>query len=263
MPTTTDLGRMLREARERRGISLRELSNSTKIAIRVLEALEANDISRLPGGIFGRGFVRSYAVGVGLDPETVIHAFLAQFPDDSVKAGHPTARPREDDEALESRRKTAVTFVRLVMISVPVLGVLLYFSTAGRPAFTGVFSDHTEPSAPTRAADTAGAVAPVRARSDVPLDPEPLVDRLAIVLSATKPCLVTATVDGAKVLDAKLDSGDTRALDVRRDLVLMVDDGGAVTMTVNGEAAKALGAPSEAVTVRVDLTNFRTYLSPR
>jgi len=53
-------------------VSLRQIANATKISIAALEALERNDISRLPGGIFSRAFVRSYAVEVGLDPETTI-----------------------------------------------------------------------------------------------------------------------------------------------------------------------------------------------
>ena len=56
-----DVGAMLREARERRGLSLRQIANSTKIAMMTLEALERNDIARLPGGIFSRSFVRAYA----------------------------------------------------------------------------------------------------------------------------------------------------------------------------------------------------------
>ena len=81
---TSDFGGKLREARERRGISLRQIANATKISVGVLEALERNDISRLPGGIFGRAFVRSYAVEVGLDPEQTIQDFIAQFPHDRV-----------------------------------------------------------------------------------------------------------------------------------------------------------------------------------
>src|SRR2546428_13732700 len=91
-----DFGRKLREARERRGVSLRQIANSTKISVSALEALERNDISRLPGGIFSRAFVRSYAVEVGLDPEETIHDFIAQFPQDSVTAGHPTSAHIED-----------------------------------------------------------------------------------------------------------------------------------------------------------------------
>src|SRR5471032_1458611 len=112
-----DFGRKLREARERRGVSLRQIANATKISVSVLEALERNDISRLPGGIFSRAFVRSYAVEVGLDPEETIQEFIAQFPHDSVTAGHPTAEQAEDHEAVESNRRMATTFLRLALVS--------------------------------------------------------------------------------------------------------------------------------------------------
>src|SRR3954471_11624706 len=88
-PARGDVGGMLRAARERRGLSLRQISNATKIAMMTLEALERNDIARLPGGIFSRSFVRAYAVEVGLDPEVMIEQFMGQFPQDSVTAAIP------------------------------------------------------------------------------------------------------------------------------------------------------------------------------
>ena len=63
-----DFGARLREARERKGVSLRHIAESTRISVGILEALERNEISRLPGGIFSRAFVRAYALEVGLDP---------------------------------------------------------------------------------------------------------------------------------------------------------------------------------------------------
>src|SRR6266571_4202974 len=123
----SDFGSKLREARERRGVTLRQIANATKIAVGVLDALERNDISKLPGGIFGRAFVRSYAIEVGLDPEATIKVFIAQFPNDSVIAGHPTSDRVEDHAAVESDRQTAGTFLWLVAIAVPVAAGLLYF----------------------------------------------------------------------------------------------------------------------------------------
>src|SRR6476646_8431534 len=109
-----DFGAKLRDARERRGISLRQIANATKISVAALEALERDDISRLPGGIFSRAFVRSYASEVGLEPETRIQELIAQFPNDAaVRAGHPTSDRSEDHEAIESDRQTAGTFLRL------------------------------------------------------------------------------------------------------------------------------------------------------
>jgi cytoskeleton protein RodZ len=128
-----DFGRKLREARERRGLSLRQISNATKISVPTLEALERNDITRLPGGIFSRGVVRSYALEVGLEPESTIDEFMGQFPHDSVTAGHPTTTQIEDHEAVESDRRMASAFLRLAVISVAVGGLVIYFAMHGRP----------------------------------------------------------------------------------------------------------------------------------
>ena len=75
----SDFGGKLRLARERRGISLRQIAASTKISVGALEALERNDVSKLPGGIFSRAFVRSYAVEVGLDPDDTVDEFCRLF----------------------------------------------------------------------------------------------------------------------------------------------------------------------------------------
>src|SRR3954471_4115195 len=128
----TGFGDKLREARERRGLSLRQIANATKISMITLEALERNDIARLPGGIFSRGVVRSYALEVGLDPESTIEEFMGQFPHDSVTAGHPMTTHIEDQEAVESNRRMASTFLRLILISIPVAAFVIYFAMHGR-----------------------------------------------------------------------------------------------------------------------------------
>src|SRR6266487_4924863 len=92
-----DFGGKLRQARERRGISLRQIASSTKIAAAALDALEKNDISKLPGGIFSRAFVRSYAVEVGLDPDETVKEFLERFQADPAgSAAGPPPMPEED-----------------------------------------------------------------------------------------------------------------------------------------------------------------------
>ena len=94
-------------------------------------AIEADDYRRLPGGIFSRAFVRSYASEVGLDPEATIQDFIAQFPQDTVTAGHPTSDQVFDNETFESDRRISTTFLGLLVICVPLAGAVVYFSTAG------------------------------------------------------------------------------------------------------------------------------------
>ena len=79
-----DFGSRMRHTREQRGVSLRQIAQTTKLSVSALEALERNDISRLPGGIFSRAFVRSYAAEIGINPEDTVRDFIAQFPHESV-----------------------------------------------------------------------------------------------------------------------------------------------------------------------------------
>src|SRR6476469_3372587 len=89
MTDTTTLGADLRRERERRGLSLRTISESTKVSVALLEGLEADDISRWPGGIFRRAFVRAYAQSVGLDADEVFRRFERQFPVDGAASIDP------------------------------------------------------------------------------------------------------------------------------------------------------------------------------
>jgi cytoskeleton protein RodZ len=270
-------GATLRNAREGRGVSLRQIANATKISVAALEALERNDISRLPGGIFSRAFVRSYAIEVGLDPEATIAEFVAQFPNDSVTAGHPTSEQVEDNEAHESDRRMAGTFLWLFLISIPVAGTVLYFATAGRrvepppplPVVAAPASDAAPfadpPPLPVpEAAPVASSTPPAAARTVTP--PAPAVaanvgDRLTISLSVKSPCWIKATVDGQKVIDRLLQAGDQQTIEVRREMVLTAGDAGAVAMTFNGADTRPLGKAGEVVTRRVTLANFKDLLA--
>src|SRR5262245_13876308 len=285
---TGDFGGMLRAARERRGVSLRQIANATKISVAVLEGLERNDISRLPGGIFGRAFVRSYAIEVGLDPEETIQDFITQFPADSVTAGHPTSSQVEDHEAHESDRRMATTFVRLIALSVPVAAAVVYFGLAGRPAFNteAAPAAPVQPSSPAAEPPPAPAAAPVSPAVDsapvappatttgsagtaTETTPVPAVtssapasteEKVTVGLTVTRPCFVTATVDGKRTLNRLLEPGEKLSVDVYKELVLAVGDAAGIRMTLNGVDARSLGKAGDPATVRLTPTSFKSHL---
>ena len=75
------LGARLRRRREEQQIALSTIVEQTKIKQSLLEALERDDVSRWPAGIFGRAFVRAYAHAIGLQPDVVVREFLEQHPE--------------------------------------------------------------------------------------------------------------------------------------------------------------------------------------
>src|SRR6516165_12630981 len=81
MEPAATFGPRLRQERERRQISLQAIAENTKISRSLLEALERDDVSRWPTGIFRRAFVQSYAQAIGLDAEEIVREFAERFPD--------------------------------------------------------------------------------------------------------------------------------------------------------------------------------------
>ena len=110
-----DFGERMKRLREERGVALRDIAETTKISVSALEALERNDISRLPGGIFSRGFVRAYAEQIGADPEKTVREFIARFPHDSVTDGSPYVTTHEVDTDPPAHAG------RLLLIAVPIV----------------------------------------------------------------------------------------------------------------------------------------------
>jgi cytoskeleton protein RodZ len=73
------LGQMLREARERKGLSLGDVAQTLKLGVRQIQAIEADDWLSLPGQTFVKGFVRNYARLLGLDPAEVARELDRSF----------------------------------------------------------------------------------------------------------------------------------------------------------------------------------------
>jgi cytoskeletal protein RodZ len=121
-----DLGSRLKEARLQRGVALRDIATTTKISIVTLEALERDDYSRMPGGIFSRSFVRAYAAEVGLDPDETLAEFLAAFTRYQIESERSKKRRliTPDDRAFAERQRRALQTLRVVLI-VAAVGILV------------------------------------------------------------------------------------------------------------------------------------------
>lgn len=244
-----DFGLKMKRAREARGVSLREIANITKISISALEALERSDISRLPGGIFTRAFVRAYAVEIGLDPEQTVREFLTQFPHDSVTAGSPHV-PQEDHAAIEGSRRSAETALKLAGISLPVAGLILYLTLAHRPPAAAV-----DPSP--RASTQSSSAALDLAGEPMPVGSEPLTFEIV----ATAPVSIDVAVDGVRRETRAIGIGERMVLQADREMTLTMSDASAVQLTINSQPAVSLGSPGQQRTVQIGRRNYGTFLA--
>src|ERR1041385_6555643 len=104
MPT---LGEELRQRREQRGISLAEISETTRIGTRFLKAIETDNFSILPGGIFTRSFIRAFAKHVGMNEDEALSLYLQQLsgtPSEHAETSPAEPAQRQSAEAPPAKR---------------------------------------------------------------------------------------------------------------------------------------------------------------
>ena len=127
------IGEQLRLAREERGIGLREICEQTRISVHYLEAIEANDYKRLPGGVFNRSFIKAYAKCVGYDEREAIEGYtryLREHGDssDDVNTTPMHSKVYTDTPATRSPILTVVlAIVILAILTAAALGALHWF----------------------------------------------------------------------------------------------------------------------------------------
>ena len=86
------LGERLKRQRERRGVTLKQISQSSKVPASLFAGLEAGDCSRWPAGLYARAYVRTYAEAIGLSPDETVEEFVAAY-GAAVKADGADAPP--------------------------------------------------------------------------------------------------------------------------------------------------------------------------
>jgi hypothetical protein len=87
----SQVGAILRQARNRRNIELPEVEAATRIRLRYLRAIESEDWEVLPGGVYTRGFIRTYAAFLGLDGERLAEDYRASVEGAQAATGVPEA----------------------------------------------------------------------------------------------------------------------------------------------------------------------------
>jgi cytoskeletal protein RodZ len=273
-PVPEPFGKLLIDARRARGMSLQEVSGSTKIPVSKLQAIERDDIGSLPGGIFTRGFVRSYAEAVGLNPQETLSKFEEKFPDESsVATLHATIEGRANEEFVRQQRAAkGVVWLGLLMLPLMVwlLSVLAPDDQGpATPAATVVedIESPEEASAPApepRPASPTGPVSPPPGESEARSDPPQVAATgsapLTMEIVPTADCWVLASADGDTVLSRVLGAGERQVIVARNGIDLRIGDAGAFAFAINQRPGRSLGGSGEVVNVSVTPSNYLSFV---
>jgi cytoskeletal protein RodZ len=236
------LGETLRQARLDRGVSLAEAARDTRIRRGYLEALEAEDPASLPPAVYARGFLRTYAEYLGLNPQAMVDLY------------EPPAR-REPGPPL----RPAVPHLAIPR-QIPLRPVLYGISGIAFIALMGFawswYQDvqHTLNQSDSTLRSRVGTPTPSGARLPTPFpialaspsptlaptseptpSPTPAIDGILVEFRTNTRVYVEAAVDGKQVVAETFAPGSQRTLPLAQNSVVMrTSNGSAVDVTVNG-----------------------------
>jgi len=258
-------GDRLRREREMRGITLNEITESTKISRRHLEALEGEHFDQLPGGVFNKGFVRAYARFLGLDEDQAVADYSAA----SNEQPEPEDKfPLEIHEQPKRELNPRRSHLPLVFAIAALVGVLVGYafwlksrphtneSAAGsaQPAPTAAATTEppakipaptpvAESAAPAREAATAASPSqPAQAAPEKPVKPEKV---FVILVKAKEDSWVSIVADGKSVMERVLSADKKKKIKAGKTLVLRTGNAGGIEVTFNGVSLGSLGNENE------------------
>ena len=250
------LGEKLREAREARGYTLREVADQTRISVRYLESMEADDYKDLPGGVFNKGFIKSYARFVGVDETEAINDYAQLMNQQGgAEAGDnsPISRRREVFVGDEPRRP-----VLTIVLALVILGLLTWGVIAALQWYQNRNNQVAANATATPAAANSNP-APTPAPTPIPV----AANGLNVQLKAgNEDISVTATADGTRQ-NIYLKAGAMRELQAENEvkLVYAKTRAKALQMTINGQPARVqTESPKNAVEMVINRENVSQIL---
>jgi len=240
-----NFGERLKREREMREVSLDELTKATRISTRFVEALENEDWAKLPGGVFGHGFVRTIARYLGLSEE----ALLGEY--DLARAEHspaPLGKPEERIPAPPKWLPVAAVLIVLLLV----VGLFL----AGRYGW----HRYTAYRATRKSAATSLAMQPQsQAGSTSPGSAEQFSSGALLDLSVSTSAAthVRILADDKPLLDTELPAGETRHFSANQQFEVTAGDSSAVLLELNGKAMPPLGSPGASGTMVLSQKDLR------
>jgi len=231
----SSFGEILRQERELRGVSLREIADATKISVRFLEALERDRLEVLPGGLFKRAFVRQYASHLGLDADRFVDQFVAAHPEQREATAPPrTAAPAGD----RAHPGGALLFI-LVGLGAALSALKLAGPAVREP------EPVVAPPPPSVAPEAPVAGDTVYPPPSSPHQQAPEPDGLVLTMNATQACWVEVSVDGHTVMNRVMSEGESQTLEAQGEILLSVGNAGGIAFSVNDRRGLPLGDSGE------------------
>ena len=225
------VGAKFRAAREARGLSLSEVAEDIHIRAVYLAEIEAENWRAIGAPVYVRGFLRTYARFLGLDPEEAVAEFNRTLP------AAPAGNSQEQTVAMPERAPRGLSPLIWIagVVALFLIAFVIYNAvTLRRPAPNQIVAGNPSPTA-------LPSVTPMPSAS-----PRPLVQPNTLSLRISAPSWVRVTIDGNVSMEGTFPAGTAKSFHGRVALVRIGNAGG-VELLVDGKPIGKLGGPGDVV----------------
>lgn len=267
-------GQILRNAREQNGWTLLDAEEATKIRVRYLQALEGEDYEVLPGTTYIKGFLRTYAKNLRLNPDEIVGMYKSSGPVESASTLSPPLAPIRNRPLW--LRPVAATVMALLAIAVAI--GIAHLSQTPKEQAAGQYNPAPVPSAPpvdfskgqnqaggvsTQAGTGANKAGNTASGTPVPATtggqpanqagngnnaPAANSDALVAQLVFTEDCWLVVSADGHTVLNGYMYKGTSKVIQANSNIdFVTVGNAGGLSITLNGKPYPSLGGSGQVV----------------
>ena len=248
-PGPSSPGEILRAARLRRRISLVEAEQATRIRQRYLQALEDDDYTALPTGVYSVGFLRNYAIFLGVPPDDVLNGADPRRRRERRPALQNVAAPIQLSSPRTMWLFIAGGVVALLLLALAWLGLSdPNPNPSGQAGARPTAAPGSSPTSVVSLQPLAPAASPTSLPTPLPAAvptsaPTPTSNprQVEVDLRAVERAWVRATVDGEVAWEQTLEIGQTRRIVGQQSVALFVGNGAGVEVTANGQRVGTLG----------------------
>ncbi len=246
------LGETLRDRRQECGWSLEELAQRTRIRRDYLEALEEGNYNLLPADVHTRGFLRTYALALGIPDQEVLAMYQRERGQPEIVSIAAVSRPPRRHSCIVP----SLGFFLIATVLTLGIGSVIYFGllnpitvaptpTPAPPTPTDLVPTR-QPTAflVVQTPGTTATLAPNQTPQAPPMTPG---QGLQAVFKVTADCWIRVTADGIQVFEGTLPAGTTRTFTANKDLSARMGNAGGVQVTLNGQDLGVQGKEGEIV----------------
>jgi len=266
----TNFGASFKKARESKGITLDQIAKETRISTRFLAAIEDEEFELLPGGIFNRGFVRTFAERVGLEPDQAVADYERLV---SVRV-EPDPMASENARPSKNERRLYPIALGVLAIAIAIFYVVTRDSSravdspVASPELVRPVQQDPPPSPPvpeaapeTTQAESARPPTTAAQPEPVRTPPPPVAQAITLDIQALEPTWIKVRSDGNSVVAGEiLERGMTRKFTAEMSLYISVGNAAGLTLKINDRPVKPLGKSGQIRSVTFTPANLKDFI---